>query len=175
MSMVTSMQPMMLSIYIQQLDEMKLSDYAKQLGVSYRTAWRWYKSGKISGYQMATGTIIVTENEHSMRSQNVAIYARVDTSDQSAELDAQVERLAHYCLAKGYQVQKIVREIGFSDCDDRPRLLKLLASPEMTVIVVETRRCLAENGLRYIDALLEAQERRVEAVLPDTDDQIPMT
>ena len=149
---------------------MKLSDYAKQLGVSYRTAWRWYKTGKISGYQMATGTIIVTEYERSVRPQNVAIYARVDTSDQGAELDAQVERLAHYCLAKGYQVQQIVREVGLADRDDRPRLLKLLASPEMKVIVVETRRCLAENGLRYIDALLEAQERWVEAVLPDMED-----
>ena len=159
-----------LRIDIKQLDEMKLSDYAKQLGVSYRTAWRWYKAGKISGYQMATGTIIVTEHEHAVRPQNVAIYVRVDTFEQSAELDAQAERLAHYCLAKGYQVQQIVREVGFASRDDRPRLLKLLAAPEITVIVVETRRCLAENGLRYIDALLAAQERRVEAVFPDTDD-----
>ena len=150
---------------------MKLSDYAKQLGVSYRTAWRWYKTGKISGYQMATGTIIVTEDERSVQPQNVAIYARVDTADQGAELDAQVERLAQYCLAKGYQVQRIVREVGFTDCDDRPQLLRLLASPEIKVIVVETRRCLADNGLRYIDALLEAQERWVEAILPDIEDK----
>ena len=26
---------------------MKLSKYAKELGVDYRTAWNWFKSGKI--------------------------------------------------------------------------------------------------------------------------------
>lgn len=38
---------------------MKLSDYAKQVGVSYRTAWRWYKDGAISGQQLPSGTIII--------------------------------------------------------------------------------------------------------------------
>jgi len=44
---------------------MKLSDYAKKVGVKYRTAWEWYKAGKIEGYQMDTGTIIITESETS--------------------------------------------------------------------------------------------------------------
>jgi predicted site-specific integrase-resolvase len=40
---------------------MKLSVYARQAGVSYRTALRWFKSGKIQGYMMDTGTILITE------------------------------------------------------------------------------------------------------------------
>ncbi len=39
---------------------MKLIDYAHKMGISYRTAWRWYKAGKIAGKQMDTGTILVT-------------------------------------------------------------------------------------------------------------------
>jgi hypothetical protein len=35
---------------------MKLSDYAQKVGVHYRTAYRWFKTGKIAGYQMDTGT-----------------------------------------------------------------------------------------------------------------------
>ncbi len=42
---------------------MKLSDYAKKAGVHYHTAWRWFKSGKLKGYQMDTGTIIITEDD----------------------------------------------------------------------------------------------------------------
>lgn len=42
---------------------MRLSDYARQQGVHYRTAWRWFKAGQIRGYQMATGTIIITEGD----------------------------------------------------------------------------------------------------------------
>jgi len=46
---------------------MKLSDYAKRVGICYKTAWRWYKAGLISGYQMKTGTIIITEMDNSKR------------------------------------------------------------------------------------------------------------
>jgi len=40
---------------------MKLSVYARKLGPSYRTAHRWFKAGKIPGYQAHTGTVIVTD------------------------------------------------------------------------------------------------------------------
>jgi hypothetical protein len=40
---------------------MKLSVYTHQVGVSYRTAFRWFKSGKIQGRQMGTGTSLITE------------------------------------------------------------------------------------------------------------------
>ncbi len=36
---------------------MKFSKYAQKVGVNYRTAYRWFKKGKIRGYQMDTGTI----------------------------------------------------------------------------------------------------------------------
>lgn len=43
---------------------MKLSTYAKQLGVTYRTAWNMFKDGKIDGaYQLPTGTVIVPDKQ----------------------------------------------------------------------------------------------------------------
>jgi hypothetical protein len=44
---------------------MKLSKWAKQEGISYRTAWNWFKSNKlpVTAYQTVTGTIIVQETE----------------------------------------------------------------------------------------------------------------
>jgi hypothetical protein len=47
--------------YLWYIISMKLSQYAKQQGISYRTALRWWKAGLIKGYQATTGTIIVTE------------------------------------------------------------------------------------------------------------------
>lgn len=42
---------------------MKLSKYAKKLGVSYQTAHRMYAKGQIPGaYQLPTGTIIVPDD-----------------------------------------------------------------------------------------------------------------
>jgi putative resolvase len=42
-------------------ESMKLSDYAKQMGVRYETAWRWYRDGKIQGRRVGPRTIIITE------------------------------------------------------------------------------------------------------------------
>ena len=43
---------------------MKLSDYAKRLGITYKTAWRLWKSGELDAFQLPTGTIIVNVNEN---------------------------------------------------------------------------------------------------------------
>ena len=40
---------------------MRLSQYAKQMGVSYKTAFRWWKAGKLDAYQLDTRTVIVRE------------------------------------------------------------------------------------------------------------------
>jgi putative resolvase len=40
---------------------MRLSQYAKQMNVSYKTAFRWWKAGRLDAYQLNTGTIIVRD------------------------------------------------------------------------------------------------------------------
>jgi len=41
---------------------MKLSVYAKMLGIGYQTAWRLWKNGMLDAFQLPTGTIIVKDN-----------------------------------------------------------------------------------------------------------------
>jgi predicted site-specific integrase-resolvase len=107
---------------------MKLSDYAKQMGVRYETAWRWFRDGKIQGQRIGPRTIIITEGQPPPieQPQRVAIYARVSSAENKPNLDSQAERLAAYCAAKGYQVAKVVKEIGSGVNDARPKLLALL-------------------------------------------------
>jgi predicted site-specific integrase-resolvase len=50
---------------------MKLSVYAHDVGISYRTALRWFKSGKIQGCQMDTGTILIIEPIRALRQPKV--------------------------------------------------------------------------------------------------------
>src|SRR5215471_3035903 len=90
----------------------KLSLYAKQQGISYRTALRWFRAGTIRGYQAPTGTIIVTEGENApaTQPQKVAVYARVSSPEHRENLERQAARLADYCAAKGYQVAQVVKE-----------------------------------------------------------------
>jgi putative resolvase len=63
---------------------MKLSEYARQLGITYKTAYRMGKAGQLAAYQLPTGTIIVREAQRPVT--GVATYARVSSADQKADL-----------------------------------------------------------------------------------------
>lgn len=144
---------------------MKLSEYAKQQGISYRTAFRWWKAGQIPGYQAPTGTIIVQEPQvEATQARRVALYARVSSHEHQANLDRQAERLLSYSAAKGYQVAKVVKEIASGVNDSRPKLLSLLEDQTITLIVVEHKDRLTRFGFRYLDTLLKGQGRALEVV-----------
>lgn len=145
---------------------MKLADYAKQMGVRYETAWRWFRDGKIQGQRIGPHTIIITEGERppEEKPQRVAIYARVSSPEHQANLDRQAERLVAYCAAKGYQVNKVVKEIASGVNDSRPKLLALLEDQSITLMVVEHQDRLTRFGFRYLDTLLRGQGRALEVV-----------
>nr|WP_218032308.1 IS607 family transposase [Dictyobacter kobayashii] len=145
---------------------MKLSQYAKAQGISYRTALRWWKAGQIKGYQAETGTIIVEEGkpEEASRARRVAIYARVSSREHQPNLERQVERLETYCAAKGYQITTVVTEIASGVNDARPKFLALLRDVTMTTIVVEQKDRATRFGFRYLETLLELQGRGFEVV-----------
>jgi predicted site-specific integrase-resolvase len=152
---------------------MKLSQYAKQQGISYRTALRWFRAGTIKGYQVPTGTIIVTEGEttEAARPGKVAIYARVSSPEHRDNLERQAIRLADYCAARGYQVAQVVKEIASGVNDSRPKLLALLKDTSVTRIVVEHQDRLTRCGFHYLEALLQAQGRIIEVVNLAEDDK----
>jgi putative resolvase len=153
---------------------MKLSHYAKKVGVTYKTAYRWYRAGMLDAYQTATGIIIVRDNtDKKSVASRVALYARVSSADQKADLERQMQRLKDYAAAKGYQVSKEVIEIASGLNDQRPKLEKLLADTSIGTIVVENRDRLTRFGSHYIETLLAAQGRRVEIIFPgDTGDEL---
>jgi len=145
-----------------------LSAYALSLGVSYRTAWRWFKAGKVAGFQADTGTIIVTEpiveTVPATANQKTVIYTRVSAAENKDNLEGQAKRLMDYCAAKGYQVAAVVKEIGSGVNDTRPKLLKLLTDPTVGQIVVEHKDRLTRFGFNYIEQLLAMQGRKIEVI-----------
>jgi putative resolvase len=145
---------------------MRLSQYAKKMGVSYRTAFRWWQAGKLDAYQLDTGTIIVREPVSSETPTNVALYARVSSADQQEDLERQMQRLKDYAAAKGYPVTKTVSELASELNDSRPKFLKLLTDASIGVIVVEHRDRAPRFGLTYIEQLMQMQGRRLEVIFP---------
>jgi putative resolvase len=141
---------------------MKLSEYAHHIGVTYKTAYRMWKAGQLDAYQLPTGTIIVREAQPAAT--GVAIYARVSSAEQKADLARQVERLRDYAAAKGYTITREVREIASGVDDSRPKLAALLSDPQIGIIIVEQRDRLTRFGFTSIRLLLEHQHRRIEVI-----------
>ena len=97
--------------------------------------------------QLATGTIIhaAPANEPP----GVALYARVPSLDQKADLDRQLARLAEFSAQHGFRVVEAVRETGSGSDGRRKALLRIFRNPNVQVIVVEHRDRLMRFGLQY--------------------------
>ncbi len=144
---------------------MTLKRYSEKLGVHYRTAWNYYKQGLIpTAYQLPTGTIIVPDAETATKPEFTVIYARVSSSQNKSNLESQADRLVQYCIARGYQINKIIKEIGSGVNDNRKQLLKLLTDDKVTRIVVEHKDRLARTGFNYIKELLTLKGVGIEIV-----------
>ena len=149
---------------------MKLSAWAKKMGISYQTAWRWFRDGKIEGaFKTPSGSIFVPDEVK--KEDYVVIYARVSSSENKAELDAQVERLRQYALAKGYRIREVVKEIGSGINDNRERLQKLLRDGKATKILVEHKDRLTRFGFNYLKTLLANQGCEIEVVDESKEDK----
>src|SRR3989442_5934997 len=90
---------------------MKLSVWAKEQGISYKTAWRWWKAGTmpVPVEQLPSGTVIVHESK--VISGGVALYARVSSAEQKTDLVPQLARLLKFATAKKMPIGARVKEI----------------------------------------------------------------
>jgi putative resolvase len=94
----------------------------------------------------------------------VAIYARVSSEDQRADLDRQVARLVEHATGAGLAPTRVVSEVGSGLNGRRTKLLGLLRDAGVGTIVVEHRDRLARFGVEYLEAALAAQGRRLVVV-----------
>jgi putative resolvase len=141
---------------------MKLTSYAKRIGISYNSAWRIWKRGQIPGYQLPTGTVIIDPPElRSTPVRTVAVYARVSSSGNKDNQERQAERLISWCHAQGWGVSKVVKECGSGINDQRPKFLALLADAKIGQIVVEHKDRASRFGVAYIQTLLAMQGREL--------------
>ncbi|MGP6156309.1 MAG: IS607 family transposase [Vulcanimicrobiaceae bacterium] len=144
---------------------MKLVEWARRQGISYKTAWRWVKEDAmpVPWRQMPGGTILV-DAPIDEKPSAVALYARVSSHDQRKDLDRQISRLSQYAAAQKLQVVEAVAEVGSGLNGKRRKLLRLLSDATIGAIVVEHRDRFARFGSEYLEAALAASGRRLIVV-----------
>jgi predicted site-specific integrase-resolvase len=103
-------------------------------------------------------------NEKNIDLLKVAIYARVSSNQNRANLDTQVTRLKEYSMARGYQIVEVVKEVGSGVNDNRKKLKKLLESDSWGTLIVEHKDRLTRFGFDYIEILLNKEGRKIEVV-----------
>jgi len=142
---------------------MKLSVWAKKQGISYRTAWQYFKDGKlpVKATQLPSGTVVIDESSESRIVSKVAAYARVSSSDQKKDLETQLDRIIQFANGNGHPVAVAVSEIGSGLNGKRPKLMKLLEDPTIDLIIVEHRDRFVRFGFEYVEASLKAQGRKI--------------
>lgn len=139
----------------------KISQYARKYNVTQRTVWNWVYKGKVTYERDKTNHVLIIDDEDPHALQHVAVYARVSSSENRSNLDAQADRLVKFCTANGYTVDKVVKEVGSGLNDTRPKLEKLLTDKSIGIIVAEHKDRVARFGLNYIEKLLSLDGRKL--------------
>lgn len=157
---------------------MKLSEYARRIGVKRHTAYRWFKRGEIpNAVQLPSGTIYVPDEifETDMKSKQglTVVYTRVSSSEQrKTNLETQAERLTQFAIANGWVVDKVIKEVGSGLDAERKKLTELLLSDEpIARIIVEHKDRLTRFGFNYLEILAKKQGFELIIVNPTVTDQ----
>lgn len=151
----------------------KLSLWAKEHGISYRTAFFWIKDGKFpcKYEKTVTGRYIVLDEENtSDKNETTIIYARVSNHSRKNELNYQVNRLEDFCFKNGYTITAIHKEIASGMNDNRKELWKVI-NKKPTRIIVENKDRLTRFGFNYIERLLKEQGTEIIVVNEANEDK----
>lgn len=146
---------------------LKPSEYAKIIGLHYRTVVKHFHKGYIDGYKDEnTGSIFIKNPAFETKKENenkVILYARVSSTNNKASLSGQIERMKSFAAAKGYTVIDEVSEIASGMNESRPKLNKLLDRNDWDILLVEHKDRLTRFGFNYF-RILEKTGQKVEVI-----------
>lgn len=151
---------------------MNLTEWAQAQGIHVQTAYRWYREGKLPVPVQKVGRLILVSpesvTEAARKPDGAGLYARVSSHDQEPDLNGQVARLSQWAAKAGLPVVRVEAEVGSGMNGSRAKVRRLLADPDVTVIVVEHRDRLGRMNTELTEAALSAHNRRL-VVLDDSE------
>jgi putative resolvase len=143
----------------------KLSKWAKEQDVHYRTALTWVREGKMPvPIERTPGghiRVVVDDLDVKVEHRRTVLYARVSSSDQKTDLERQADRLRAFAAGRGIPEVEVITEIGSGLNGRRCKLIRLLEDKTVVCLIVEHRDRLARFGVKYIEAALRAQGREI--------------
>lgn len=152
-----------------------LRQVSEKIGVSIYTIRYWVKEGKIATVRTLGGHHRVTQKEldhllgkrGATEGSRIIIYSRVSSAENKANLERQVQRLSDYSTERGYQIDRVLREIGSGINDSRKKLLRLMdyvSFHPIDKIVVEHKDRLTCFGFTYLEKYFKEHGVEIEVV-----------
>jgi predicted site-specific integrase-resolvase len=140
---------------------MNLAAWAERNGVARVTAYRRFHAGVLPVPARKVDRLILVDEPvgEAGPQPRTAVYARVSSADQKADLDRQVARVTAWATAEQIPVDKVVVEVGSALNGHRGQFLALLRDPMVGRIVVEHRDRFCRFGSEYVEAAFAAQGR----------------
>ena len=154
---------------------MNLAAWAERNGVARVTAYRWFRAGLLPVPAQRVGRLILVDEPTDKASVcgHAAVYARVSSADQKADLDRQVARVTAWATTQQIPVDRVVTEVGSALNRHRRKFLALLRDPSVGRIVVEHRDRFCGCGSEYVPAVLAGHGRgRVVVDSSEVDDDL---
>lgn len=148
---------------------LKLGEYAKRMGFTHKQAWIMYRNGTLPhpAKKISTRMIIVDvpadfglSQPQQATERKTAVYARVSSHKQKADLERQTNRILRYAATHGIKIDNITEEIASGMNGNRPKLNKLLADGQYDIII-EHRERLTRFAFEAIENALKAQNRKI--------------
>ena len=152
----------------------KLSTYARENDITYRTAWNRFKKGKLKGAFIDETNhvkIPIFPEDKSNNIVNVALYARVSNNDKKDSLINQLNRLNSYAISNGYNIKYSYKEIASGMNDNRNKLIELLIKNDWDILIVENKDRLTRFGFNYIETLLKKMGKSIIVINKTNEDK----
>jgi len=147
---------------------MKASEVMRLLGISRVTLNRWVKKGIIKVRKLPNGRyeyddksvyeILLKKTGRSLERKTI-IYARVSTREQKADLENQIKALKQFCIARGWRIDSIYKDVASAlDFDRRKefnRLIEEVMDYQVERVVVMRRDRLTRIGWKFFENLFK--------------------
>jgi predicted site-specific integrase-resolvase len=117
-----------------------LAAWAERTGVARVTAYRWFRTGLLPVPARKVGRLILVDDPSvpAAPRSRTAVYARVSSADQKADLDRQVAPVTAWATTQQIPVDKVVTEVDSALNGRSRKFLALLRDPSVTRIVSST-------------------------------------
>jgi putative resolvase len=137
---------------------MKLSKWAKEQGLAYGTALKWFhnKTLPFPSEQLSSGTILVHPDKNvNNKNLKTIVYARVSSSNKKIDLENQTKLCEEFCIKNNWIIEKTYKEIASGMNDNRQKLSKILSDKNIRLVCLHKDR-LTRFGFNYINKAIES-------------------